>query len=653
LYPEQTAARRTDSSRSETISRWRGAAGCGSFLGVSNPSASRPPDEPATEASGVTGRAPDFGLRRLTNRWPLSVALVVTATAFVGMLVVFTPSFHTNDDVVMSMFASGTGLAEAPDEHLIFTNVLIGLALKAFYERMPDRPWYGWYLYVAYFLAQLGFVYAILAQGFSWPRLGACLLWLVTAGLTMLNTLHFTTTAFLVTQGGALLVLLCVRRRLADPAARITGAAAFGVALIVLGSLIRLDGCYLALVLAVPAWATMVVPSAAGRRAILVPALALPVVALAFIQALAAYNRHYYEHEPGWQGFYARNAIRNELMDSGRARWSPMTRPVFDAVGWSENDQRMLMTWYLADDGVFGLPTLRRIVEGVPARYRQVSVDDLALGLSPVLRDRSVILLAAILPLCLLLMAWRGAEWVALGATLAVISGVMLCLLVFLRAPPAPVYYPMLAYPVALLAFLARGPGDPEPGVRRLRLQAGLEPGGSWSGTLRIDFSRVLVGALALALLATAAGAYRQYRRSGIVQHHNGVLKAAIADLAPRENQLYVAWGAFFPYEAILPGDRPRVLAGLRLLSLGWPQNTPIDLAMKRRFGIGELSRALYRRTDLYVISDRVVNLLFRCYAWERHRATVGFELYRQYESFRVFRVVEQPGERAEHCEGE
>ena len=117
----------------------------------------------------------------------------------------FTPSYDTNDDVALSMIASGTGIAAAPDAHLIFTNVAIGAVLKELYGFAHNVPWYGLYLFAVQFLAQTAILYSVLA--WRYVR-GAGLLFFLcfaTIGVHLLVNPQYTSTAFLAVEAGVVL----------------------------------------------------------------------------------------------------------------------------------------------------------------------------------------------------------------------------------------------------------------------------------------------------------------------------------------------------------------------------------------------------------------------------------------------------------------
>src|SRR3954470_23500301 len=90
----------------------------------------------------------------LARRAPLTFAFAAVGFLFVAVFTLLEPTFQTNDDLQLAMIASGTGISLQPDEHLVFTNVLIGHLLKSLYTAWPSVAWYGLYLYGAQFFAQ-------------------------------------------------------------------------------------------------------------------------------------------------------------------------------------------------------------------------------------------------------------------------------------------------------------------------------------------------------------------------------------------------------------------------------------------------------------------------------------------------------------------
>jgi hypothetical protein len=70
---------------------------------------------------------------RSATQAPLRFSLLAVICLLTLSVVVLQPSYDTNDDVFMTMIVAGKGFCPAPDEHLIFTNIIIGQSLKQLY----------------------------------------------------------------------------------------------------------------------------------------------------------------------------------------------------------------------------------------------------------------------------------------------------------------------------------------------------------------------------------------------------------------------------------------------------------------------------------------------------------------------------------------
>ena len=146
-------------------------------------------------------------------RRPLAAAAGISAALWTAFFLLFSPRFATNDDPLIAMLPAGTGFAAAPDEHLIFTNVLIGLALERLYAAAPGLPWYGLYLLATHVLAQTALLYAALRAGPRASRIALYFLWFAVAAVPFANNLQFTVTAFVAAQAGLLLAIGLAQRR--------------------------------------------------------------------------------------------------------------------------------------------------------------------------------------------------------------------------------------------------------------------------------------------------------------------------------------------------------------------------------------------------------------------------------------------------------
>ena len=139
-------------------------------------------------------------------RRPFLVSLCMVGSLALGVLVALTPRYETNDDAGMSMIAAGRGYVDRPDEHLLFSNVLVGLGLKALYETVPQVAWYGGFLFLTGCLSLLAICYVGVCRDPSEWRLGLMAVFLWLAGIPALTQIQFTRIAFLAALAGLLLL---------------------------------------------------------------------------------------------------------------------------------------------------------------------------------------------------------------------------------------------------------------------------------------------------------------------------------------------------------------------------------------------------------------------------------------------------------------
>src|SRR5512134_961001 len=264
----------------------------------------------------------------------LAVSVLLSGGLVALTLGLFDP-FFTNDGAVMAMIASGTGVALRPDEHLVFTNVLVGRVVAALYDRAPDVPWYGLHLVGVQAVAWTGLFHACLARGVTVRRVSLCVLTYGVVGLALLVNLQFSSTAFLVAMAGG-----CLWMAAAEGGASGRGTAAAAILLMALGSLERFDPFVLVLALGGLA-GVLVAGGRPGPRWWAIGACATLLAVGSF-----AYDRHVYRQDPGWRAFREFIPLLPEITDYGRgSAVGPEGAPALARAGWSENDHRLFMQW--------------------------------------------------------------------------------------------------------------------------------------------------------------------------------------------------------------------------------------------------------------------------------------------------------------------
>jgi hypothetical protein len=578
---------------------------------------------------------------------PLKFALFAVLLLQTFVLVVFQPSYETNDDVFMTMIASGQGFCPAPDEHLLFTNVVVGHALKRLYSAWPGMPWYGCYLLTIHYLAQVALLYCALTAGIWSPgdakhavratdsspptnasphstrlRFTLYLIYFAIVELPMLNALQFTATAFLAAQAGLFLLWLAARRRQTQPQASVSGPISAAAALLIVAGLVRVESLLMAVLVTGPLGLTLVRQS--WRRTLLPSAGAAALAAMLILLA-ANYDRRSYEQDPQWSDFFGYNELRVKFNDYQWTSYTPQTAAVFSAVNWSANDHEMIARWFFDDPAVFSEANLRAIVTKYPWKSARLTLSYGWQAIRKTFGDRSVCAVLLVLPFFLVSGdRERRARWAVLGC-----AGMALTLVVLLtcntKLLPPRIYFPLLSFPlaVALLfpARIASTSGISETAVPNpLGLLASLRDLAAWHAQ-----SRGARAILVMLVVGLAVGSYRQVRRSVRVQHERHALQAFLEQQRPFGRNLVVCWGPALPFELLSPLDNLSSWSGLPLVNLVWTQRTPWQESTKARFGISSLPEAIYQRDDVVLVANRADLALYETFAKEHFGADVQF----------------------------
>lgn len=541
-------------------------------------------------------------------RSPVTFAFATVGLLFAAFFTLLEPSFQTNDDIQLAMIASGTGIGLQPDEHLVFTSVVIGHVLKALYTEWPSVAWYSLYLYAAQYLAQTAILYCAIAAGYTRLRLVLYLLFFATVGVFLLNNLQFTTTASLAGQSGALLLLLLLVRRADAAPPQLLRRSAAGIGLLVLASLMRLECFYLTGIVSLSAAVCLV--GWPLRRQVLVPAIAV-VVCLAVVLTLAAFNDAYYARDPEWQNFFSYNKLRVKFNDYECITYMPHTAHVFDAVDWSENDYEMIAHWFYEDPVVYSEARLRMAVNGHAWHSERLTASYWWSGAREILRDRSLWPAMLVFPLFVLCSLSSRPHRLALFSCMAAAAVLLVSMAALHKLPPNRVYFSVLTFPLVLLMMMVRED------VKLLALR--------WPAKLPARGSLAATALILLAVLGLGLGLARQYRSSRKMQLARSELHQLFAKLEPRDDRLYVVWAPGFPYQAISPFDNLRSFSNRHQLVLGWPQRTPVSEAMLKKFHIADLPVALYSRGDVVMVGRRNIHPFYSKYVEEHHGVNVRF----------------------------
>lgn len=583
-------------------------------------------------------------LERSTLKYPFMASLLWMAALFAIAIAVHTPAFETNDDVVMSMIASGTGASTRPDEHLVFTSFAIGLLLKNLYTLFPVAPWYGLYLVSIHYLSHVAILYALLKWRYSRAAVFCYYILFATVGVQLMSRLQFTSTAVWSTECGILLAFTgLAMRRDGEPRIGVRMIVS-GLALTILGSLVRFDSYIAAFSISmIPMamlhwWQDRSVAPAKRVWPTAILAVAFTVIA-AFGMQVA--HQQYYNSDPAWREFLVFNPYRVKFNDYCWTQYTDETKPVFDGVHWSENDHDMIRFQYFDDPQIFGRQTLQTIVEGYPWAQNTFSLRKMAGWWNEILRNVRLWPLWALIPLQIW---WARDRRFAIGHFLILTLSLdaVICGLMFLKNPPGRVYYPLVAFQGLYALYLMRcGTASTEKNTELSSVAEAPSNGVRGSQWQQMQYQSFVSGALcAIAVIGLCAGQYKAHRDSRKAVKANHLLHQNLAMVDPRESDLFVCWGCDFPYESILPLESNEVLRRLNILTLGWTQQSPVNDAVKEQFGIRDLTLSLMDNPNVYLLVGESELDYYRTYIREHFEIDVEWDHCFEGSAFNLVKPV-------------
>jgi len=560
---------------------------------------------------------------RANSRRNFLIVAALSLLFFIGACFWFSVQYQSNDDVGMNLFAAGTGFSQHPSEFLLYQNFLIGLALKFLYTNLPAFPWYGTltYLYLLVSSLTVGYVISRLS-----PRLSAVGLWLVTFVLFYLRVIvspQFTICAGYLAIAGTLLLLGTAVKPYATTKGNLS-ALTIASALLILAGLIRIrmQGLLLVLLLMSPLCGYALVTHFAGTLRRLAPALCCVLL----ISALLQWGHQvYYKHSSGWEQFYRYNNVRADFIDRHKIVWNNSTAPFFRQIGWSQNDLAMLASWFYVDQRVYSLQNLLFISQNTSlSPWLEVEWRKLLFDLGRPFLSYAGIATSALFVL-LLIKGVGITRWFSLLALLWY-SGVFLGVKIIERHLPYHVFIVMLfaLYTMQLMLWCQTS----EKRVRRRSVNERLTSGIAFA-LVAVSFAICCLGEIKEVTKLSAAR--QSFQKS---------FRDDMARLEPRVNQLFVIWGASFPYEEYqLPTQAAPVTSNMQLLGLGVGNHEPFVQNRLRSFGIDDLYQAFYTRDDVFLIYDKRMTKLLRQYIWEHYHTSVEIRTVFKGKTFAVHQV--------------
>lgn len=538
---------------------------------------------------------------------PIIWSLLFAIAAFVICLVILRPGYYINDDLKIIRIIYGYP-AGNPVPFPIQSNVLLGLILVHLYALPINLNWEIIFFMVVNFVSLWGILYIVLSPR-TVDTLCKFIETLAVIGCDVFFILNITYTliaAFAAIAGICLIWAAALRAHRHHRGIILL----WGMLLLVIASLIRLKT--LALLLPPAIVAMMLTRSAINIK---YTALSLAATGL-LILGFYGFDQAYVSLSPGWHEYYEYTATRQNLHDTHRLQ---NLHGQIKAVGWTKNDQELFARWFFPDQTIYSLQNLQYLVEHVSgAGYLNFS---LVVTLFRQLFSKSI-LPYVLLIVALGLFALRFA--LPLPTKLALLLSVLTALaenlyLEWTMKDPERVLLPSLAGTAIFGIMLLNGSDKP------FLLH--------FSKNQKSVLHQIPQYAGALCLVA-AGGLFAYNSRVTTINHtkeqneYRQILKdlknlqiegklAQNANIVSTSHGLPLEWA--YPFTLDLP-DIP-------YLDTGWITFSPTYEQVLQKYDIQSLPRALYQKSNLYLMTNPHFTVFLDKYYEEHENINVAFKI--------------------------
>lgn len=509
-----------------------------------------------------------------------TIIAALFALSFIAMSsAILTPFYETNDDVGLSMIVAGQGFASRPDEHVLFSHIFIGQALRALYDANSHFPWYGAYLYFCHFASVTAISTVLLGKygtkaGLLISAMLCCALEIYT-----LSNLQFTTTSFMLAAAGGLCAAEWVQSKKGGYGVSFYAA----LLLLVASSMVRFQMFGLSFLL-IGAFLLLNICSENEKVKQLKRVLIFLGISGLLSYALVQINNNYYATDQGWQNFYRNSANSGLIRDYNRPLNTDQSMAAMHKVGWSLNDVNALLQCLNCDEQLFSAEKIEYVAANLPAYRSDLSASSILQTLLSCL-ENPVIWPCLFAIVTFFVFRRKQVPIVYFVSLLGIAIGAAVLLIVAMKLP-ARIYFCIAAYLALVFSFNIN--------ASHFKL---LKP---ISVAAYVKNSTLLLLLIVLPFLAFAAN----WKRTCMLEEKNAHLQAMLSRLKPQKDQLFIVLASAFPYEAIKPfDDLSTHFTNFNLLSLSCQNGTPIFRQRLKEFGIVDPYRALIeRRSQIFLV---------------------------------------------------
>jgi hypothetical protein len=515
--------------------------------------------------------------------------------------------FQLCDDIFVLLILKGAGITPTPSEYNLFLNALLSLGLKNLYTYFPNVQWYSLFLVIV----QTFSLWAILlACQFGTHKLLKTLLTLASSAVYvyLITVLQWTTASTLAATGGYILLAALWQDKDHHP---YWGSLALVFILFSSSVLIRPSAFFYVSLLAMPTavflgWKSFISPS----RSLILKFMG--TVAVVLFLAIGA-DAFYYNRDPEWSKAVRYFNLHSELINGHRLHYDETTKPIFDSIGWTQNDLDLFLNWYFLDEDTYSIEKLEKLKDSFTHFYRQETNVEapFIIFTRPSVQYVfwSFILILFFLPKSCIKYMSANVLWTTL---------ILTSLAIYLKVPERVFLPPiLLLMNMAIFFAVPRGSGKDSP---------------RWVQTT----GKLMI---VLVLLMGFRMMIWEKKVAGVLKKNSDGLNETLKSFSPQKDELYVIWDSAFPYEAMGAFDKFDVFKKINLVTLVWFQRTPTTKAMLERFGVKNLFRDFVDNPKLYLICTPWEVNAYKVYMIQKFQMNTSLEPVFSSPYFTAYRV--------------
>jgi len=549
------------------------------------------------------------------KKFALPISVLINLLCFTLTYFFFDALFNTNDDPGQMAQVAGFIRVGESSPFLTYSHVLIGKILQLLYGNFPNFNWYPAFLVGTLYTAHVGFLYLLLKKNAHWISVLLYFGYFGLLGVNLLVNLQFSISASICCTSGLLLLFndfLSNNNETNNKGSVLIS----GILLFSLGVMIRFTGASLIALLMITASG---ISLALNRFKNWKSFGIKTIITFILLIGIDKTNEMLWKIDDDQSDFYSFQQVRGKL--SGNKPLDVLSfderKKILQEISWSSNDYNCLNYFFVTDEDVFSTEKLTFLLSKAPF-IKKISFTKVSKNIGEIFADLSAYS-AIIFALLLIPFLFREPlKVVRLMFYVALVIAILFLINYLFRTPPPRIYFGLFVLLVWKSLLLVKT-------KKRVTLRSMMIP--------------LLIFGVAGVFIAKQMG--QQFEKKKEMQYKNQMVHNYCDQLRRigKEN-LFVSWGASFPWEFIKPFEDLSFIKDLSIFSIGSVSRDPASMKLLDNFEIDKLGYALATREDIYLIAGGTIrNQRLKTFIKEHHDLTVDYEEVFTSVRFTIFRL--------------